>query len=159
MLMHLCKWWVWIEPVCGALTFPPLYSLATCSSLLGWRISPRREMRAFWLASVVSACSRRSIVWLDIHVGHGTSYLAALTHITQPLAPERKLKRVDKRCCHFRLGTVWLEDKNTLVIDFSCYKKWTTITFRFASGAMSTGGWFMLVVWLIKMCWELILFF
>lgn len=81
---------VCIRPVCvwwrGALTFPPLYSLASCSSLLGWGISPRREMNAFWVDGVLSTCSRRSIVWFDIRAGHGTSYLAALTHMTQPVA-------------------------------------------------------------------------
>ncbi len=64
------------------LTFPSLYSLASRSSLLGLWISPRREMNAFWVDGLLSASSRRSIVWFDFRTGQGTSDLAGLTHDT-----------------------------------------------------------------------------
>ncbi len=104
--VHLMAWNM--QRLCR-LTFPPLYSLASRSSLLGWRISLRREINAFWVGGVLSACSRRSIVWSDIRAGQGTSDLAALTHMTQPLTQgdrrRRKLNHVDRKCRRFHLAT------------------------------------------------------
>lgn len=42
-------------------------------------------MKTLWVDSICPTCSRRSIVHLDIHTRHGTSYLAALTQMTQLL--------------------------------------------------------------------------
>lgn len=116
---------IWLHATCR-LRFPPLYSLATRSSLLGWRISSTGEMNAFWRAGVLSACSRRSIVWFDIQAGHGTSDLAALTHLTQPLvqgAPKRKLNHADRKRCCLIGGT----KKETLSVIDLLKKKWWTL--------------------------------
>lgn len=162
--MYMSAYRMWIDglelTVPHRLTFPSLYSLASRPSLVGLWISPRREMNAFWVEGILSACSRRSIVWFDFRTGHGTSDLAALTHMTQPLAQGNRrgswnmltgsaAVSIEGLLFDWRSEIpLWL----TFIVKKVADRNYSLICFLLTCLQMSTGSWFMLVKWATKTC-------